>query len=525
MSCIATRALRIAAVTLLLAASAHDVLAQPQVSTLRIRLNADMRSTDPGVNRDANTDAVVLHMVEGLVAYRENLSVGPLLAESINTSVDGRTYTFTLRRGIRFHNGEPLTSADVVFAWNRYMTPKNNWRCLSEFDGRGSSKVVAVEAPDPTTVVFTLERPSVLFLTMLARTDCGETGIYHRSSVDADGRWRQPVGTGPFMWGTWKRGTYIELLRYGGYQALPGKPDGHTGGKAAAIAKVRFVVIPDASAAKAALQSGGVDILIDIESDDLPEFKGRKDIYLTSTAMMSLAAMLIQTRDPLLKDVRMRRALALSLDLAQLVEAVTSGMSKASRSVVPVPSSYYTAAQAQVPERDLALARRLLAEAGYKGESIKVLTTKRYPRLFDIAVIAQAMALQAGIRLEIEVLDWATLVDRYAKGDYQVMAFSFSSRLDPSLSYEMIMGPKDSQPRKVWDDVDAIELLAKSMATGDRAQRQALFDRLDEQLRQDVPAIFMYSGQQIGAARAYVSGYTSWSLGQARAWGVSMRAP
>jgi peptide/nickel transport system substrate-binding protein len=129
-----------------------------QESLLRVRLNADIRSSDPGVNRDGNTDAVMLHIVEGLVQFRENTSVGPMLAERIDTSADGRTYTFTLRQGVTFHNGAPLTSADVKASWDRYMLAATNWRCRPELAG-GVTTVTSVETPDPRTVVFTLDRP------------------------------------------------------------------------------------------------------------------------------------------------------------------------------------------------------------------------------------------------------------------------------------------------------------------------------------------------------------------------------
>ena len=158
---------------------------------LRISLTADIRSTEPGVNRDSNSDAVVLHIVEGLVAYGEDAEVR-LLAQSVDISPDGTTYTFTLRDGIRFHNGAPLTSADVLWSWQRDTAPATGWRCASEFDGRGAVKVLSVQAPDPRTVVYRLERPSSLFLATLARTDCGGTGIVHRDSVS-----RTAPGTSP----------------------------------------------------------------------------------------------------------------------------------------------------------------------------------------------------------------------------------------------------------------------------------------------------------------------------------------
>lgn len=517
--------LSMAAAALALAATGA-ALAQPQANTLRLHLKADIRGTDPGgASRDANTDAVLAHLFEGLVAYREDTSVGPLLAETVQQSPDGKTYTFKLRPGVKFHNGAPLTSADVQFAWTRYMTPANNWRCLPEFDGRGIAKVLAVEAPDPSTVVFRLEKPAALFLTTLARTDCGGTGIFHRGSLDGDGKWKEPVGTGPFRMGEWRRGQYVELLRNDAYAALPGKPDGLTGNKAPMVARARFLVIPDSSAAKAALLSGGVDIVPDINDEDMAEYKARKDVVMDPSPNMNAQGLLFQTRDPLLKDVRIRRAIALSLDMPELVAAVTTGTARPSRSVVPSASSYYKTAQAQLPRRDLAQAKRLLAEAGYKGQPVKVLATKRYNSVFNIAMLVQGMAKEAGINMDVEVLEWATQLDRYNKGDYQAMAFTYSARLDPSLSYEMIAGNKDAQPRKVWDNPEALDMIQKSMATSDRAQRQALFDRLEARLREDVPAIFMYSSVNTSASRNWTAGYKSWPLGVPRAWGVTMRNP
>ena len=148
----------------------------------------------------------------------------------MDISPDGTTYTFTLRDGIRFHNGAPLTSADVLWSWQRDTAPPPAGAAPA-IDGRGAVKVLSVQAPDPRTVVYRLERPSSLFLATLARTDCGGTGIVHRDSVKPDGAWDKPIGTGPFMLTEWKRGEYIRLARYAGYANRDGKPDGYTGSK------------------------------------------------------------------------------------------------------------------------------------------------------------------------------------------------------------------------------------------------------------------------------------------------------
>ncbi|MBB5214525.1 ABC transporter substrate-binding protein [Parapusillimonas granuli] len=512
-----------AAVALALAFAAMPAAAQKAADTLRIQINSDLRSSNPGVNRDDNTDAVLLHLTEGLVALKEDLSVGPLLASGIKVSDDGLTYAFTLRDGVRFHNGAALSAQDVVWNWKRYLDPKTSWRCLPEFDGRGMTKILSVEAPDPKTVVFTLDRPSALFLNNMARPDCGGAAIMHPDSVDASGQWRAPIGTGPYKMGEWKRGQYLELQRFDDYASLPGPGDGYTGGKHALVKTLRYMVIPDAASAKAALYSGAIDVYATASSADVPELRKRPDVQTIVSPSMNMVALLLQTQDPLLKDVRIRRALALSLDLPMIAETVTEGMSKANSSVVPTSSPYYDKEQAATYGRDLAEARKLLQQAGYKGQPIKMITNKRYPACFDSVVLAQAMASEAGINLELEVLDWATQLDRYGKGDYPAMAFTYSARLDPALSFEMISGDKQKQPRKVWDDPEMGKLLAESMREADAAKRQALFNRMHAAMLKDVPIIVLYNGTNVTGLRRGIEGYKGWAADKPRFWNVSFK--
>jgi peptide/nickel transport system substrate-binding protein len=115
------------ACVLLLSCIGFAVSAEP--TQLRARLLSDIRSTDPGVNRDGTTDSVVMHMVEGLVALAEDTSIAPMLAASYDVAKDGVTYTFRLRKGIQFHNGALLTSGDVVWALKRYFDPATKWCC------------------------------------------------------------------------------------------------------------------------------------------------------------------------------------------------------------------------------------------------------------------------------------------------------------------------------------------------------------------------------------------------------------
>ncbi|QRM34272.1 ABC transporter substrate-binding protein [Microvirga sp. VF16] len=507
--------------TIAAALGAVFVTAAPAAAqNVTVALNADIRSTNPGVNRDDNTDAVVLHMVEGLVGYRENGIVAPLLAESVQLSPDGKTYTFRLRKGVKFHNGAELTADDVMWSWNRYMDPKTDWRCRPDFDGRAGLKVEKVEAPDASTFTMTLDRPSALFLDSLARTDCGMTAILHKSSVKEDGNWDKPIGTGPFKFGEWRRGEYVTLTRFDGYQSPPGdKPDGLVGAKRAVLPEVKFLVVPDASTIKAALVSGAIDMAQVLDSD-VPELAKAKNVEVSLHPAATKHTFLFQTRDPLLSNVKLRQAIAASIDVPQLVAAVSNGNGKPNNSAIAVTSAYYNDAQRKGYSYDPAKAQKLLKEAGYKGEPIKIIANKRtHVPSFNAAVIAQAMMQAVGIHAEIEVLEWATQLDRYNKGNYQMMSFSYSARLDPALSYEQFAGPKDKQPRKVWDEAEAQALIEKASAISNEAERQKIFDELHKRQLETTPLIIFANGQEAWAHTKRVQGAAPWE-GKPRVWGA-----
>ena len=490
---------------------------------LRARLNADIRSTDPGTNRDANTDAVIAHIVEGLVAFRDDTSIGPMLADSWALSNEGKTYTFRLRQGVKFHNGATMTADDVVWSLKRWLDPATQWRCLSEFSASGIARIEKIEASDPQTVAITLDQPTALFLPTIARPDCGQTAIIHRDSVGPDGKWIAPIGTGPFKLAEWKRGQYVDVVHFDGYVSRSEPRTGYTGAKDVKVDRVRFNVIPDSSAAKAGLLSGSLDVIMSLSIPDLEDLKSRPEVLLSITPSLSLTGILFQTKDQLLKDVRIRRAIALSIDTAQIVDAVMLGTARPNNSALPLGSPFYGEAQSHGYEQNIAEAKKLLVEAGYRGQPIKMITNKRYSFVFDSSVLVQAMAQGVGINIELEVMDWAAQLDRYNRGDYQSMAFVYSARLDPSLSFEMLTGPKATQPRKVWDKPEGQEMLRQSMMIDDTAKRQALFDEMHKRFIADVPMIVLFNGSELTALRKSIKGYAGWLYPEPRFWGVTVQ--
>src|SRR6185437_2533491 len=282
-----------------------------------------------------------------------------------------------LRHGVTFHNGAPMTSADVVWSLRRYLSPATHWRCLAEFTDRGIGRIVAIVAPGAYTVKVTLDRAAPLFLTTLARPDCGQTAILQRASVGPDGRWRAPIGTGPFELAAWKRNQYIDLTRFAGYRPAAGPPDGDAGAKRALVDEVRFDIIPDDSAAVAALLRGSIDILDGVAPAELSLIRRDPRLRIEMSPTLDFYAVLFQTRDPALSRC-LRRAIAATIDTAGLTKAITWGTAAADNSAVPVTSPYHGPVESRLFGPDLPQARRLLAACHYRGQAITLIANRRY---------------------------------------------------------------------------------------------------------------------------------------------------
>jgi peptide/nickel transport system substrate-binding protein len=490
-------------------------------NALRTMVATDIRGLMPGISPDDNTGLVLQNIYEGLVAWRTDGTVAPMLAKEIATSADGRTYTFTLREGVSFHKGAPLTSAAVVWTWERFLDPKSAWPCRANFDGTRQIKIAAVEALSPLQVAFRLAEPNGAFLSILARSDCDSTGIAHPDSVGADGGWKAAIGTGPFKLADWRRGQYIELTRHDAYASRSEPTDGLAGAKAAKLDRIRLTIVPDPSTAKAAMQSGNLDLWAAIDPKYATELKESR-IEIASSPVASINAVVMQTNDPLLKDKRIRQAINAALDYQSMSETLTSGYAKPSTSPVPVSSRYYGPVERSGHQHDPARTKKLLAEAGYRGEPIKITTNSRFAVMNDVAVLVQAMAQQAGLNMTVEVVEFATQLSRYFKGDYQLMVFNYTPYLDPMFGFDRFVGDKTGQADSVWGNPQAVALLAKLADTPAPELRQPIFDELHRLFIDDAPMIVWSSGVNVAAYSSAVRGYAPWPGRKPRFWNVEV---
>jgi len=496
----------------LLTVGGHAVMA----SEIKVALSGDLRSSYPGVRRDSNSDDILVHVTEALLAHRGDLTIAPMVAEKYDVSEDFRQYTFTLRAGLLFHNGEPVLARHLKYNWEKILDPDTSFQCLTFYDGSMGSKIVSVEAPDDQTFVIQFDKPNTIFPEMLAYLQC-PVAVLHPDSWGPDGKWLSPIGTGPYKLTDWKKGRYVLLEKFEGYTPRDDKPSGLAGSKKALVDSIKWVTITDDLAAKAAVVSGQIDLIYSKTPAAAYELRKNKRAHVMDSPGLARRALIFQTADPLLSNEKMRQAIAHALDLDTFAEVATFGLAVANPSIEPRLDANTPKAKWLAP--DFVKARTLLSEAGYKGEKITLQTTRTLPALFDTAMIAEAMLKKAGLNISVEVLEWGTLIGNYFAGNFQFMAFEFSPRMTAYMGYQTLLGNKEIYPY-MWDDASALQALIASSSEKDENKRLALYRFIHERIAEEVPSITLFNVPVIDITSQRLRGYKPWPGLKPRLWNV-----
>ncbi|ERF80086.1 ABC transporter substrate-binding protein [Bradyrhizobium viridifuturi] len=476
------RKLCVIAAAAALVAAPLPSLAQGKKDSVVMGMTLEPPGLDPTNAAAAAIAEVTLYNVyETLTKINEDGSVSPLLAESWQASPDLKTYTFKLRKGIKFHNGEPFDSAAVKFSFDRAAAPTSTNKDKSLYQAFAS-----VTAPDPETVVVALKysEPNLPFLLGQA------TGsIVEPKSAPTDAT--QPVGTGPYTLGSWAKGSSITLVKWPDYR------------NAAAIklAKVTIRFIGDPAAQVAALLSGDVDAFPRVAAArSLAQFKAdpRFNVLIGGSRTKTIVG--INERKKPLDDVRVRRAILAAIDRKAMIGGAVDGFG------TPIGSFYTPGSLGYVDTTginpyDPELARKLLAEAGVKTplELSLRLPPPSYAR--QGGEILAAQLAKVGIIAKIENVEWAQWLSQVFTGphnyDLTIVAHVEPFDLVKLTEPDYYLGYKSEAFNALYQQI---------MATPDQAVRAKLLGDAQRMLATDAVAGFLFQPQLITIASKKLKG-------------------
>lgn len=445
---------------------------------------------DPTTNASAAIDQILNQNVyEGLVRVTPSGEIEPALAESFEIAPDGKTYTFHLRRGVSFHNGDSFTSSDVVATFERDMDPATGHPHPEYY-----AHIEQIEAPDPYTVIFRMSETNAGFLSLLALGD----SVILPKKIPEDLA-HHPVGTGPFQFGKWVVGDHLRLERYPDYY--------HEG--VPLLETITFRFISDFASALAALLAGDVDMITKVPAEIALSVKDDPRFQTVAGPQNLVQILAINNARSPFSDVKVRQAIAHALDRNTIIEGTMFGYGEPIGSHLTPVSQYYVDLTGLYPY-DLQRARQLLAEAGYcDGFSASLALPQNYEIHVRTGEIVADQLSRVEINLTIEVVEWGQWLSRiYTDANYDLTIIGHIGKLDPGAMLAGYGPGKESYYfRRGYENPLLNALLDEGRITVNEERRAAIYAEIQEIIARDVVNFFIQDPYQIVIMKREITGF------------------
>jgi len=451
---------------------------KPAPNTLVMIIESSPTNLDPRVGIDGQSERIDSLIFDDLLDRDENLNVKPALAERWEIP-DPLTYIFHLRSGVRFHNGQPLTARDVKWTFDSLLTGK-----IRSTKSANYRFVASVEARDESTVVFHLKEP---FSTLLWNLSDGAMGIVPYGTLEEISD--HPIGSGPFRFVRSEPDKEVILERNDDYW-----------GRKAHLERVRFAVVPDTITRALELRKGSADAAINALTPDMVATLEREPKLAVLRAPGTvLQYMNFNLRDPILRDVRVRHAIALAIDRGPILEYLWRGFAQPANSILPVQS---WAHDDNVPryEHDPERARQLLDAAGYRAQNgvrfhITMKTSTDENTRLMVAVLQQQLR-DVQIQLDIRTFEFATFYADITKGAFQIHSLRWiGDNEDPNIfeyAFHSSKFPPHGANRTFYSNPRMDALIDQARAELDQGVRKKLYAQIQEMLAEDLPSINLW---------------------------------
>src|SRR5229473_3469858 len=433
------------------------------------------------------TQEITFHLYEGLFTYDAGYAPIPMLAESYTMIPDGRRYTIVLRKGVRSHNG-----------WGKVATTgKAVWRAVE-----------AVEAKDPYTVVIHLKEPSGSLLFGLASPNNGAS-IHPKEVIAAagDGQIKEFIGTGPYRFVEHRPDRHIKVARFKEYAARSEAPNGYGGRRTAYFDEILFIPVPDVAVRLAGVETGEYHFANSINQDKYDGIKSRGDIGASPVKPYGWITAVPNHKQGVMANKKVRQALQAVLDMEPIMAGGIGNKEfyriSGALFYPEQPAFYSTTGVTGYNLKNKDRARALLKEAGYSGQPVRWITTKEYEWMYNTAVVAKQQMEEVGFVVDLQVVDWATLVQRRNKPElFDLFSTGFTLNPDPALASSL----QCNWPGW-WCHEEKDRLMADLARETDPKKRRALIERVQAIFYEDVGRIKLGDYYTLQAMRKDLRGF------------------
>ena len=439
-------------------------------NTIVVGIAQDLdNSLDPHKTVKAGTREVMFNVFEGLMKPTPEGDLTPAIASDYQVSEDRLTYTFTLRDGVKFHNGDTVTAEDVVYSIQRCAAATETGIVPVE----AFSNITDIQAPDASTVIITLAQPDNEFLSYMT------TAVL---PADYDQQDTDPVGTGPFKFVSWELGGDVVLEAFEDYW-----------GGAPAVKRVIFRTIPEALNRTIGLETGEVDLAYDLGITDLESLAGNESVTTLTSPSTTVWYVGMNVQKAPFDNEKVRQAVAYALDPQGYIDLVFSGEATPANYTMLPPSVDGYVSDCSDYSCNVEKAKELLAEAGYPDGFSTTLWCSDTQVMRDSAVVIQEQLRQVGINAEVKTLESGQFQSETGNGAHDMFIMSKTS-IDPdsmlrSMYHTEALGPSGN--RCFWTTPEVDALIDEASTTTDTEHAMELYAEIQSKVAEAAPLVPM----------------------------------
>lgn len=484
----------------LLALPAGSVFAAPG-SALNLAMVAEPQTLDPMASTADLVATIMQHVYEPLYTFDAKWQIVPLLADSLpKVSEDGKQYTITLRKGVMLHNGRELNAEDVIASLKRWM----------EMAPRGknvAAELASLNSKGDYSIEIVLKQPYAPLLAQLALPS-GMAAIMAKESIANP--LTQFVGTGPYKFAERKPDQYVLLTRFDKYSARKEGANGYGGKRNAMVNELRFIPVPNANTRVEGALAGQYHFADLLPVDALPRLEKARDKTVPAlNKSFGFPYLVLNTKEGSMAKPAVRQALQTALNQSDMLAAGFGNPQFYTTEGNHFPKGtpfYSTAGLNKYRQNNPAQARSMAAAAGYQGEPVRILTSRQYDFHYNMALIMAEQLKKAGFKPDLNVVDWATLVQR--RNDSKLWDIYITH--SPLFPEPMLSPPQLGNGAPGWWSTPAKQAALDAFnEQTDPAKRAAAWGRVQQTVYDEVPYIQVGKFSSLSSRSPKLEGFTA----------------
>lgn len=473
---------------------------------LNYTIGNDISNMDPSQITDIESALVASHVYRGLMKFKPgSVEIEPDLAESYDVTTDGLKLTFRLKKGVLFHDGTEVNADAVMFSVARQMDENHPYHVAGRMrysklmfgdpSTTETALVTDVSAPDDYTVQFTLARPNVSFIRMLAMTPAFVVSPRAVQTYGKDFNTTM-VGAGPFRIKNYAQDQSAVVVRNEDYD-----------GDRPPLDEIRFRIMRDPTIRMNSLRKGDSDVISGVQPNDIELLEKDKNISVMSEPSMNLGYIMLNNDLPPFNNKLVRQAMNYAIDKDYIVKTLFNGTSVVAAGIIPPGMLGHDKTRKPYPY-DPEKAKQLLVDAGYPGGFKVKFTTHDRPRVYFPVGIRLAERIQkdlekVGITAQLEQLEYPAFLDKVKSGNY-IMANTgwVTDNGDPDNFIYELAGREDNEGN--YSNPEATRLMRQAAGENDEKTRAAMYKKAEDMLVENPPFVFLNHGKQVLAVRKRV---------------------